>query len=246
MKLLKFYSLLCILFFSCNNAPKESANDIVNNAIIKAGGSAFEASKLSFDFRDKSYKATRNKGLFELEQTYISEGDTIHNVLSNRTFKHFVNSKEQILNDTLVSKYKNALNSVHYFSILPYGLNAPAVNKMDMGEVKIKGETYQKIKVTFNKDGGGDDFDDVFIYWFHKEKKTTDYLAYKYQTNGGGIRFREAKNKRFVNNLLIVDYNNYKPKTENIDFYTIDNLFNSGELELVSEINLKNVKVEIQ
>lgn len=244
MKLL-VSAFLCVLFFCCHDATKESGADIVNNAIIEAGGTAFESSKVAFVFRDKSYKATRTDGLFKLEQQYVLEGDTIHNVLTNTKFTQFVNSKEQKLNDTLVSKYKNALNSVHYFSVLPYGLNAEAVNKVAIGEVEIKGETYQKIKVTFNEAGGGDDFDDVFIYWFHKEKKTTDYLAYKYHTNGGGIRFREAKNIRRINNLRFADYNNYKPKNKNVNFYNIDSLFNSGELQLLSEINLENIEVEI-
>ncbi|ALJ06586.1 hypothetical protein APS56_16230 [Pseudalgibacter alginicilyticus] len=244
MKLL-VSAFLCVLFFSCHETTKDTATDIVNDAIVEAGGTAFETSKVTFVFRDKLYQATRTGGLFKLEQQFVSEGDTIHNVLTNTKFTQFVNSKEQVLNDTLVSKYKNALNSVHYFSVLPYGLNAEAVNKVVIGEVEIKGDIYQKIKVTFNEIGGGDDFDDVFMYWFHKEKKTTDYLAYKYHTNGGGIRFREAKNVRRINTLLIADYNNYKPKTSDIDFYNIDRLFNSGELELLSEINLENVQVEI-
>jgi hypothetical protein len=246
MKILAVSFFVCILVFSCNNTAKESASDIVNNAILEAGGAAFESSKIKFDFRDKSYQATRNGGLFKLEQTYILEGDTIHNELSNATFTQSVNSKERVLNDSLVSIYENALNSVHYFSVLPYGLNAAAVNKTDLGDVEINGEIYQKIKVTFNQEGGGEDFDDVFLYWFHKERKTMDYLAYKYHTNGGGIRFREAKNVRRINNLLFADYNNYKPKTKDINFDTIDSLFNSGKLELLSEINLENIKVEIQ
>ena len=38
-----------------------------------------------------------------------------------------------------------------------------------------------------------------------------DYLAYNYVTDGGGVRFRSAINKRRVNGLLVQDYINYAP-----------------------------------
>jgi hypothetical protein len=38
-----------------------------------------------------------------------------------------------------------------------------------------------------------------------------NYLAYNYITDGGGVRFRSAINKRRVDGLLIQDYINYAP-----------------------------------
>ncbi|MEM9686700.1 MAG: DUF6503 family protein, partial [Bacteroidota bacterium] len=70
-----------------------------------------------------------------------------------------------------------------------------------------------------------------------------DYLAYEFHVNGGGLRFREAYNIRTVNGIRFVDYNNFKPKTKNTNIYDLDNSFENGELELLSEIILEDVEV---
>ncbi len=63
-----------------------------------------------------------------------------------------------------------------------------------------------------------------------------DYLAYLYHTDGGGLRFREAINQRRVNGILIQDYVNLKPEDEGIDIMTIAELYEAGELKVLSEI----------
>jgi len=75
--------------------------------------------------------------------------------------------------------------------------------------------SYYKLKVTFDQDGGGDDFDDTYVYFFNKATFKPDYLAYDFHVNGGGMRFREAYNERYVNGIRFVDYNNMKPIDEN-------------------------------
>ena len=145
--------------------------------------------------------------------------------------------------DSLANIYSNSINSVHYFAYLPYGLNDPAVNKEFLGEMAIKGKDYYKVKVTFDQENGGDDFDDVYIYWFNKETFKPEYLAYEFHVNGGGLRFREAYNERYVNGIRFVDYNNYKSVSDSQSIYEIDSLFNKGELELLSKIELKDVVV---
>ena len=77
-------------------------------------------------------------------------------------------------------KFSESVNSVHYFSILPYGLNDRAVQKKLLGEVKIKGDNYYKIEITFSKENGGVDYDDIFIYWIKKENFKIGFVAYKY------------------------------------------------------------------
>ncbi len=66
-----------------------------------------------------------------------------------------------------------------------------------MGKITIRS------KLTFNEDSGGDDFEDVFIYWFNTETYRMDYLAYEYHTDEGGMRFREAFNPREINGVLM-------------------------------------------
>ena len=42
---------------------------------------------------------------------------------------------------------------------------------------------------------------------------TTQFGTYSYiESDGIGLRFREAFNERYINGIRFVDYNNYKPK----------------------------------
>jgi hypothetical protein len=133
---------------------------------------------------------------------------------------------------------------VAYFAFLPYGLNDAAVFKTYLGDTEIDGKNYHKVKVTFSEDGGGEDFDDIFIYWFNQETNLIDFLAYSYHTDGGGVRFRKVIRKHEIAGLILQDYENYKPEDKNTPVEEMEDLYKSGELELLSEINLENVMVE--
>jgi hypothetical protein len=111
-----------------------------------------------------------------------------------------------------------------------------------MGMKEINGKNYHKIRVTFGQEGGGDDFQDVFIYWFEEQSLSMDYMAYLYFTDGGGMRFREAINPRRVNGVLFQDYYNFKPPEE-MPLDSIDDAYMAGELELLSEILMENIQV---
>ncbi len=72
-----------------------------------------------------------------------------------------------------------------------------------------------------------------------------DYLAYKYFTGKGGMRFREAYNQRTVNGVTIQDYRNLQPKIKDgVPFGQIEKAFENGKLEELSIIELKNVKIK--
>ena len=90
-------------------------------------------------------------------------------------------------------------------------MNDLAVKKTDQGIKQIKGESYHQIKVSFQIENGGEDFEDEYLYWIDVNTFEVDYLAYNYITDGGGVRFRSAINKRRVDGLLVQDYINYAP-----------------------------------
>ncbi|WP_246175039.1 DUF6503 family protein [Tenacibaculum aiptasiae] len=235
---------ICILFLvSCK--PQFTAQEIVDKSIENSNLSALKNATISFNFRKKFYQANRNNGLFEFIKEEKKDSLTIKDILSNDSFKRYVNDSLVELSEKKQKGYGNSVNSVHYFSILPLGLNDKAVFKKILEETTIKGKDYYKIEVTFSEEGGGTDFDDVFIYWFSKDNFQLDYLAYKYHTNGGGIRFRDVKKETLVDGIRIVDYNNYKPLNKDIDFYNIDKLYDEGKLKKVSEIILENVQIKL-
>ena len=240
------YSLfLMIIVTSCKQEKVLIAQDIVDKAIEVSGGEKFKTSTISFDFRDKHYKAFRNNGVYQYERVFNDTLSKIRDVLSNDGFKRFINDKEVTVVDSMAAKYTRSVNSVHYFVVLPFGLNDAAVNKEYLGEVTIKDKTYHKIKVHFNQEGGGADYEDVFMYWINKDNFKVEYLAYSYMDSPTelGLRFREAYNERYVNGLRFVDYNNYKPEDGMLDLFALDSLFESGKLKLLSKI--ENVNVEV-
>ncbi|MBK8501742.1 MAG: hypothetical protein IPL46_05765 [Saprospiraceae bacterium] len=71
-----------------------------------------------------------------------------------------------------------------------------------------------------------------------------DYLAYNYQTDGGGSRFRRAINRREVGGILFADYVNYKTDPETLYILNFDSLFETGALDSLSLIATENVVVK--
>ena len=74
--------------------------------------------------------------------------------------------------------------------------------------------------------------------------KNLDYLAYNYLTDGGGTRFRKAKNLRKIKGFLFQDYINYKPQVKISSLDSLPHLFEKDSLEILSIIENKNIKVE--
>lgn len=246
MKNLFLLVSILLLLISCNQTKKQlTAQQIVDAAIEKSCQGNCDKATVSFTFRDVGYRSTRNQGDYKYTRLRKDSIGFVRDELSNVGFERFINEAPIIVADTTAVKIADAVNSVHYFSQLPYGLNAAAVKKELTGETNIKNELYFKIKVTFDQEGGGTDYDDEFLYWIHKTNFTVDYLAYSYATNGGGIRYREAYNPRVIEGIRFVDYNNYKPSSLEFSLDELPALFENGALKLLSKIETENVRVAI-
>ena len=244
MRYLAVLLLLCLM--ACKpSEQKLTAQEIIDKTILFSGADKVANSKITFKFRENSYIATRKKGIFKLFRTYKKDSLIIKDVLKNNGYERSINAKPVNVSDSMIAKYRNSINSVHYFSVLPFGLNAAAVNKKLLKSATLKGKEYYKIEITFSKEGGGDDFDDVFIYWIGKEDFLIDYLAYSYHTNGGGKRFRVLKEQCIKNGIRFVDYHNYKPLNESVSLADVDQAFESNGLIKVSEIILKDIEVAL-
>jgi hypothetical protein len=241
-----FAALLLVTFLACKEKPENSltAQDIVDKSITISGGGLYSDHNTSFVFRDRTYRSDFVEGRKVLKRTFQLDSVTVTDVKKGNDFERFLNDSLVAVPDTMAVKYANSVNSVHYFSRLPYGLNDAAVNKELLGEETIEGKVFYKIKVTFDQNGGGDDYDDTYVYWFDKETFKPEYLAYDFHVNGGGQRFRKAYNERYVNGIRFVDYENYKPKNEGSGILEIGKRFSSGDLELLSKIELTDIAVE--
>jgi hypothetical protein len=119
-------------------------------------------------------------------------------------------------------------------------LKDKAVNLEYLGETTIQKEKYDKVKVWFDKEGGGKDFEDVYCYWFNQKTHLIDYLAY---TNGGP-RFRRVKNRETVGGIVFQDYENFAITDTTIQAFDYDKAFIAGKDSLLSLIEQKNIVVK--
>ena len=242
---MKKYFIFILMIIAACQPEKEipEADRWVFDSIEQSGGDLYDHMQLTFKFRDHNYEARRDQGLFEYVRIKEDSNGITRDVLNNDGFYREINGERVDLADTMAAKYARSVNSVIYFALLPDGLDDEAVNRQDIGDEVINGINYHRVRVTFDQQGGGEDFEDVFIYWFNEQTGFFDYMAYLYHTDGGGIRFREAYNPRFVSGIRFMDFNNYKP-ADTLELKNIGQSFLNGELEKLSVIETENIIVQ--
>ncbi len=238
--------MIILSLYSCKEEKiidTSPAGIIIKDCIEAHGGAAFETALYTFDFRNKSYLFDYDHGSFSYESIFRHEkGNVIRDILTNEGIKRKIDGKNVSLSDDKKSSYAQSVNSVHYFAFLPFFLRNDAVQKELLGEESINGKAYNKIQVTFAEENGGNDHEDIYIYWINKENKTMDYLAYSYNDPDDiGVRFRAAYNARVVEGIRFQDYINYKhdPETPVSNLAT---LYQEGSLKELSRIELRNVR----
>ncbi len=231
--------LFLLLLSACQSRP--DARRIIAQAIEAHGGERYQHVRVEADFRQFHLRLEQQGGRFRYERRHRdSTGAVLVEILSNDGVTRSVNGQPQPLDSAQRSKWSNAVNAVAYFLLLPHKLADPAVIPAYLGETTVEGRLYDKIRVTFSQEGGGQDFEDTFFYWFNRQTHTMDYLAYR----EGGPRFRKAINPRTVGGIRFQDYLNYagdEADTTSVGDY--DRKFERGELKLLSRIEQKNVRV---
>ncbi|TXC85200.1 DUF6503 family protein [Luteibaculum oceani] len=240
--------ILAIAVISCdapNTSKALSAEDIISKSYQFTGCDSLVEGRQSFTFRKKDFTITRTGGVYQYQRlSRDSSGNYLLDRLNNSGFKRWINDTLIPLDSASQNKLANQVNSVVYFAFLPLLLKDPAVRLKKLGSSEINGTNYHKIQVSFSEEDGGEDFEDVFLYFFDSQDFSLDYLAYQYYTGKGGIRFRKAINPRRINGVLVQDYENYKPRNlESTHFYEIEKYFLNNDLELLSLIQLENVSI---
>lgn len=219
--------------------------DIIAKSIDHHGAARMDVAFITFDFRDKHYEGAWNHGEYRFERRFKEEAGPVRDVLNSRGLRRLIASEEVPVSDSLASLYSASINSVWYFVMLPFRLQDPAVEAKLLGTATIKGQPYYKVQVTFAAEGGGEDFEDVYVYWFSKKDFKLDYLAYSFEEESGlGLRFREAINPQRVEGVLFQDYQNYEADPAMYQVEQLDKAFDKGDLKLLSTIELKNITVQ--
>jgi hypothetical protein len=222
--------------------PGDSAQAVVDRAIRRHGGPLFDGARIAFDFRQYHVRVERKDGRFDYRRTYKdSLGNAVSEQMTNDAFTRRVNAKPQPLPEKEYKRYYEAVNAVVYLSLLPYRLNDAGVIKQYLGTVQIKGKPYHKVRVSFTRENGGSDFQDVFYYWFDAKENTMDYFAY----SAGGNRFRQAVNRSVVKGILFQDYINHThAEGDTTALVHFDRLFDAGKLVVLSRIEHRNISVK--
>tara|TARA_R110002051_G_scaffold70772_1_gene127533 strand:- start:91838 stop:92644 length:807 start_codon:yes stop_codon:yes gene_type:complete len=222
-------------------SPQEITDTIVNEAIKAHGGTLYDSAAYQFIFRKKKYSFDNRNGNVYTVSSKDSLGNTIVDILQGNSFNRTVNNNVVELSQKDIAKYSEALNSVIYFATLPHKLGDKAVIKESVGEAVIKGEDYDVIRVTFVKEGGGKDHDDVFMYWINKKSHYINYLAYSYSVNDGGVRFRSAYNARTIDGIRFQDYINWEAPV-GTSLMDLSIMFEKGQLKELSRIETEEVQ----
>ena len=147
------------------------------------GQHLFENATLSFLFRDKQYSARRFDTEYIYTRSFKDGSALIEDMLINSiNFSRKKNGVSMEIENEWADKYSKSINSVLYFFQLPYLLNDPAVEKTYQGIRQINDKEYYQIKVSFQEENGGDDFNDEYLFWINVNNFEIDYFDYNYIT----------------------------------------------------------------
>ena len=232
--------LLLLSLSGFSSLTAQNPDKIISNAIKAHGGASYEQAHYQFVFRGNTFEFKNDGARYYYKSIIRKDDKEIINELDNDGFKQTINGQLQELSERQITGYGNSLNSVIYFATLPHKLKDEAVRKKYMGKQTIKGKEYEVVQVTFVEEGGGTDHDDSFHYWINRSNNEIDYLAYDYQVNKGGVRFRTAENKRRVDGILFQDYVNYKAEVGTA-LIELPALWEKGQLKELSQIKTEEV-----
>ncbi len=252
MRLVAVSLVSLLTLIGCSSSSPDtppSAQAVVDSAIVAHGGSTLDRAVISFTFRGDQYRLRQDQGDFHYRRTYTdSTGQTVVDGLTNDGPYRVVEGDTVSLSDEEQSALRTTVNSVSYFALLPHPLGDPAVQPSYSGRDTIDGVPYHRIRVTFEKQGGGQDWQDIFMYWFRTDTYAMDYLSYAFglapTDTDTGTRFREAYNVRRVNGVRFADYMNYTSDTLSYDqMHQYPTLWTQDALELVSRVEIDSVNV---
>jgi hypothetical protein len=241
---------LALLLAGCaspDERDRQRGTEVIERAREAHGSTILDHARVTFTFRGDRYSVQRDGGAFAYTRCFDDDaGAEVCDTLDNDGIRRQRGTEPVPLAESEERAVETTVNSVVYFALLPYNLADPAVRPRWREEQTVRGEPYDVVEVTFEQDGGGRDWEDRFVYWVHRQRGTMDYLAYDFHTGDGGTRFREAFDARTVGGVLVADYRNYAPDPDAplASLESLAALLEEGQLELVSEVILEDVRVE--
>lgn len=247
MRLLLALVACLLLLAACSTGPPD-ADTLIDDAIAAHGMQALDDAVVSFTFRGEAFTVVREDGRFAYTRTYTDdEGHRVEDTLSNDGLTRTVDGESEGIPADEHGAALTAVNSVVYFALLPYFLQDPAVQARYLGADTVRTQPYHQVEVMFAEEDGGPDHEDRFIYWFHTQERTMDYLAYYFHTDDGGSRLRIAENPRTVGGIRFQDYGNHEaPHLAEDAIERYGQYVGTDSLQHVSDIALRDIAVEVR
>lgn len=247
------FVLSAMLLIACSDPPSpdlpvstkriRSAEEIIQQSVEYHGGIAYDTAEIQFSFRGKQYAGSWNHGMYRFSRSFSENRHHITDLLTNETFTRLINGQVTAVPDSMERKYSASVNSVWYFAYLPFRLLDPAVQARTLGQSNMHGASYHKVEVTFSEKGGGEDFEDVYVYWFDQSDYSLDYLAYSFAEDDGiGLRFRKACDSQRVSGILFQDYVNYRADPTEWEVADLDSAYRIGALDTLSVILMEDIR----
>lgn len=214
-------------------------------AVEAAGLHEPEALEIRFQFRGTPYRLWLDgrRSVYE-RQVRSDTGVPRTERLEGDAFTASVGGKPLPLSSEQAGALRRSLNSVAYFALMPRPLEDDAVIATSLGATTLGGLSWDTIDIRFREEGGGDDHDDVFRYWFHPETHRLGYLAYTFATGKGGVRVRKVVGAHEVDGVVLLDWVNHGRNGQGL---TIDDAvrdLEAGTLPQLSTIALEDVQVQ--
>lgn len=224
---------------------------LLDRARTHHGSALLDEATVRFSFRGTPFVLERDGGRFRYARTLTdSLGRTVEEVVDNAGAHRFVDGVEAPLSEREAAALYTAVNSVAYFALLPAPLADPAVRARLLTPDRVGGEDFDRVEVSFAREGGGPDYDDRYVYWLRRGDGRIGHYAYTYAVTPGdtartatGTRFRVPIRTWREGGVLFQDWRNLSADSVEAlrDF---GDLHDAGRTFEVSEVVLDSVRVE--
>lgn len=229
---------------------------IVDRAIEHHGGAAYTASEVTM-------RLCSANGCFDLDvaadgglytHTVTREDGSLRVRASNDKIELWENGVEKPVPPEDEARRRRFVSARVYFPFLPYRLNDPGVQKLDLGVVDWEGRKLHQVRIRFGSgaatpaDGavpGGEakQTSDEYMYWFDPDSGEVVYFAYDFVGDPSGIRFRRMINPRRIGGILFFDQENLGADGDGYDVGAIDPRFVGEKLKPISAVLLTSIEV---
>lgn len=223
---------------------------LIDRAREHHGSALLDRAEVTFSFRGTPFVLRRDGGRFRYARTTTdSLGRTVEDVVDNDGTHRLVDGAEVPLDAAEAARTETAVNSVAYFALLPAPLADPAVRARLLPPDRVGGQAYDRVGVTFAREGGGADHQDRYVYWLRQSDGRVGHYAYTYRVAPGdtaraatGTRFRVPLGGRRVGGVLFQDWRNLSADSAGA-LEAFGGLHDAGRTFEVSEVVLDSVRV---